>query len=186
MRRITMIVKYIIFAAVEIGILFWVIGALRNKMRHEIAMSVGYFLFISLCFENFGNLLPFQYWELSDIITLKIIGFLLLGISIIIALTAFLTIKFLGKSKKGWESTTQLIEKGIFSLVRHPIYFAAFLASTGAFLIKVSVFSIIIACISDICFFLAAFYEDKWDEEKFGEDYKKYKKRTKLFIPFIY
>lgn len=181
-----MIAKYLIFAAIEIAILFWIIGAIKNKIRHDIAMAVGYFLFISLCFENFGNLFSFQYWELCNITTLKIIGFILLGISIIIALTTFFTMKSLGKPEKGWENTTQLIEKGIFSLVRHPIYFAAFLASTGVFLIKVSLFSVIIVCISDTCFFLAAFYEDKWNKEKFGEDYEKYKKKTKLFIPFIY
>ena len=41
-----MIAKYIIFAAIEIAILFWIIGAMKNKMRHDIAMDVGYFLFI--------------------------------------------------------------------------------------------------------------------------------------------
>ena len=181
-----MIIKYVIFAAIEIAILIWVIGAIRSKILHEIAMSIGYFLFIIICFENFGNLFSFNYWNLGYIIALKIIGFLLFGMSIIIALTAFITMKTLGKPKKGWEDTTQLIEKGIFSLIRHPIYFAAFLASTGILLIKFSIFSIIIACISNICFFLAAVHEDKWDEEKFGNNYKEYIKKTKLFIPFIY
>lgn len=180
-------VKYIIFAAVEICIIiFWMAGAIRSKVRHEITMSIGYFLFIALCFENFGSLLPFQYWEVGSILALKIIGFALLGISVVIALTAFLTMKILGRPKKGWEDTTQLIESGIFSLVRHPIYFAAFLASTGVFFIKISILSIILVCVSDILFFLAAFYEDKLDEEKFGEAYKEYKNKTKLFIPFIY
>jgi protein-S-isoprenylcysteine O-methyltransferase Ste14 len=179
-------VKYIIFAAVEIGVLVWVIEAIRSRVRHEITMSIGYFLFMALCFENFASLLPFQYWKLGSILSLRIIGFVLLGIGIVIALTAFFTMKILGKPKKGWEDTTQLIETGIFSLTRHPIYFAAFLGSTGVFLIKISIFSIILVCVSDVLFFLAAFYEDKWNEEKFGKAYKEYQKKTKLFIPFIY
>lgn len=179
-------VTYIIFIGIELGVLAWIIGALKTKVRHEITMSIGYFLFIILCFENFAGLLHLQFWQSQDIFILKIIGFVLLGISIVIAATAMLTMKILGKPEKGWESTTQLIEKGIFALIRHPIYFAAFLASAGVFLIKVSLFSIIIACVTNISFVLSTIYEDKWDEEKFGEDYRKYKERTKLFVPFVW
>jgi hypothetical protein len=46
--------KYLIFSGIEIGVLLWIISAIKSKMRHEITMSVGYFMFIVLCFENFG------------------------------------------------------------------------------------------------------------------------------------
>jgi protein-S-isoprenylcysteine O-methyltransferase Ste14 len=115
-----------------------------------------------------------------------VLGFTILGISVVLALTVFFTMIRLGKPKRGWEETTQLIEKGAFALVRHPLYSSGFIASTGVFLTKISIFSTFITCVSGILFFLSAFYEDKWDEDKFGEPYRRYQENTKLFIPFLY
>jgi protein-S-isoprenylcysteine O-methyltransferase Ste14 len=178
--------RYLIFSGIEIGVLIWIIRAIKSKVRHEITMSVGYFIFIILCFENFGHISGFPYQWVVSVFWLKVLGFAILGISVVLALTVFFTMIRLGKPKQGWEETTQLIDKGAFSLVRHPLYSSAFIASTGIFLTKISIFSAVIACISNILFFLSAFYEDKWDEEKFGDPYRRYQENTKLFIPFLY
>jgi len=171
-------VKYIIFAAVEIGVLVWVIEAIRSKVRHEITMSIGYFLFMALCFENFGTLLPFQYWKVDSVIALKIIGFVLLGVGIVMALTTFFTMKSLGKPKKGWEDTTQLIETGVFSLVRHPMYLASGLLVFGSVLISQHWLTLLLGVPLLVGFPIIVLRADKDLIEKFGDDYKRYMQKV--------
>jgi protein-S-isoprenylcysteine O-methyltransferase Ste14 len=177
---------YVIFVLVEIPILVWFVGAVRKSEWHEIAMSVGAFLYVFLCFENFGKLLLFDYWKLADVPWLTIPGNILLVSGGVLFLTTFFTMRRLGKPSDAWENTTQLIETGVFGVIRHPIYFSAFLVMVGLLLMWFSTISLIVTFVACICFFLAAWFEDRWNEEKFGETYRHYQEHTRLFFPFIF
>ena len=81
---------------------------------------------------------------------------------------------------------TVLVEDGIFGIVRHPIYFAACLGIIGVCLLKITVFSLIVTPVGVLLYYLAAYYEDAYDEKKFGDAYREYRERTRMFIPLIY
>ncbi len=79
----------------------------------------------------------------------------------------------------------RVIDTGVFSLVRHPLYFSALLIYVGFFFTTLSLFSLLLF----ICIFLfydyIARFEEKKLQEEFGEAYTSYKKKTTKWFPRI-
>ena len=106
---------------------------------------------------------------------------ILLVIGIAVGIMALYSMKFsmsvLPKPKKG----QGLIENGIYKFVRHPAYLgvliftASFICSWHTFVLWIFLFGIL---------FLKMKIEEKMLQDKFAE-YKDYKKRTKMLVPFI-
>ena len=180
------IVMYIIYGVCTLYIIYWLVGSIKRNEKHEIVMAVGAWLFITLCFESFGTISRHEYWHIESPAFLKIIATIFLVSAGLIFLVSSQTMRRQGKPEKGWEQTTELVETGIFGLVRHPIYLSSLLAILGVFLHKISLVSIVITPIGGVLFFFAAWYEDAYNEEKFGAVYREYRQKTKLFVPFIY
>jgi len=84
-----------------------------------------------------------------------------------------------------FEKTTQLVTSGIYKYIRHPLYSSLLLLAWGIFFKLPSLVSggLVIAA----TFFL--FATAKADETEciqfFGEQYEKYMRTTKRFIPFL-
>lgn len=78
----------------------------------------------------------------------------------------------------------ELVQTGTYSYIRHPIYFGSFLMLFGAEMVACSY--LIFAFIGlFFMFYSRAKREDKLLESYFGEIFLKYKKRTKLIIPYF-
>ncbi|MBN1697002.1 MAG: isoprenylcysteine carboxylmethyltransferase family protein [Spirochaetales bacterium] len=79
-----------------------------------------------------------------------------------------------------------VITKGVFSWIRHPLYAAGLLFYTGLFLATGSLCSLVI--LMPIFFFInhMAAFEEKKLEEKFGDAYRSYKKKTGRWFPKLY
>jgi len=180
------LLKYVAYTLCTLCIIWWLVGAIRWKETHEFTMALGAWLFFTLCFESFGNIFGLTYWKVEPTTATNVLGFILLGLSGLIFLVASQTMRRKGKPEKGWEQTTELVEIGIFSVIRHPIYFSSLLVILGIFFLKISLFSVLVTPVACLLFFLSAWYEDRWNEEKFVPKYREYRKRTRLFIPFIY
>ena len=80
----------------------------------------------------------------------------------------------------------ELITKGIYRYVRHPIYGALLIMPTGALIVSGSYTFVV--CFIFILFTIEIFAkrEEKLLTKHFGKKYIEYKKTTKKFIPFIY
>lgn len=83
------------------------------------------------------------------------------------------------------KSGSQLIQTGIFSIVRHPIYSGAILAAFGWALYVNSWLTLVYAFLLFIFFDIKSRREEQWLTEKFP-DYPQYCRRVKKLIPFIY
>ena len=79
----------------------------------------------------------------------------------------------------------QLIQTGLYKLVRHPIYFGVILVSFGWAGIEQTVYTLVLAFIVLIFFDLKSRQEERWLTQKFSE-YAEYKMTTKKLIPFVY
>ncbi|MBN2443169.1 MAG: isoprenylcysteine carboxylmethyltransferase family protein [Spirochaetales bacterium] len=77
----------------------------------------------------------------------------------------------------------KIIDKSIFGFVRHPIYLASQLFYLGMILSTLSIFSFIIWIPIFIFHDHIASVEEKKCMNKYGEDYKDYKKRVGKWIP---
>jgi protein-S-isoprenylcysteine O-methyltransferase Ste14 len=79
----------------------------------------------------------------------------------------------------------RLVQSGVFSLARHPVYGGGILAVAGWALLHGGVLGLV-AAVALACFFDAkATREERWLVGRFPE-YAAYRQRVKKLIPFIY
>jgi protein-S-isoprenylcysteine O-methyltransferase Ste14 len=84
-----------------------------------------------------------------------------------------------------FEKTTELIETGIFRYIRHPLYSSLLFLTWGIFFKHTTLFMLIIAGLSSVFLLTTALMEEKENIAYFGDKYKEYMKRTKMFVPFV-
>ncbi|MDX2431770.1 MAG: isoprenylcysteine carboxylmethyltransferase family protein [Bacteroides sp.] len=80
----------------------------------------------------------------------------------------------------------ELINTGVFSVIRHPIYTGAILFYLGASLITLSILSVVFWLIIVLAYIFIARSEEKILMEAFGEKYTAYKKKTGMLFPRIF
>ncbi|MEG4944200.1 isoprenylcysteine carboxylmethyltransferase family protein [Microcoleus sp. F4-D5] len=79
----------------------------------------------------------------------------------------------------------ELVQTGIYGIVRHPLYSGLILAALGWTLFQMSISHLIASAILIIFFDIKANREETWLTEKYP-DYEKYSQRVKKIIPGIY
>ena len=86
----------------------------------------------------------------------------------------------------GIEKTTKLVSTGIYRFIRHPIYGSAVVGVWGVVLKDISGTSMSLALISVILLTVTAKLEEAENVEFFGDEYRRYMKKTRMFIPFLF
>ena len=123
----------------------------------------------------------------------QILSWILLIISGYLVFAGVIRLKKTGKPRKSrdgeslytFEKTTQLVEKGIFKYIRHPLYASLLFLTWGIFLKNPAMTLLIVSLFSTIFLDLTARAEEKECIEYFGDAYRDYMKRSKRFIPFV-
>lgn len=81
----------------------------------------------------------------------------------------------------------QLIKKGPYGLVRHPVYLSRIINVIGIPLITNSYYTLFLFLpINLFLVFFRIYTEEKLLTEKFGEEYIKYKEETNALIPLLF
>lgn len=80
----------------------------------------------------------------------------------------------------------ELITKGIYGYVRHPIYTGAFFMALGAALVFQQMFIWILLAVVVVFFIIKYKQEEKFMTKYFPKEYPAYKKRVKAILPFIF
>jgi protein-S-isoprenylcysteine O-methyltransferase Ste14 len=84
-----------------------------------------------------------------------------------------------------FEKTTELIDTGIFKYIRHPLYSSLIFLTWGIYLKNPVVDLLIVSMVSTLFLYLTAIFDEKECIQFFGDTYKEYMKRSKMFIPFL-
>jgi len=79
----------------------------------------------------------------------------------------------------------ELVTTGPYSVIRHPIYSGIILAMIGT-TIAVSLYWLIAVALLGAYFIYSAVMEERYLSERFPEAYPRYKKSTKMLIPFVF
>ena len=130
-------------------------------------------------------LLNIKIWFHDPFSLNQIISWILLILSAYFGLAGFFLLKRKGKSSQSFENTTILVKSGVYSLIRHPLYFSLFLLGTGVLMKNPSLPALILGGINLAAVWLTSRIEEKEMISRFGEPYKEYMKETKMFIPFV-
>lgn len=79
----------------------------------------------------------------------------------------------------------ELVQNGIYSLIRHPLYAAVFCAAAGWSLIRQSWLALAASLVLAVFFDAKARREERWLRQQFP-NYDRYAQRVRRFIPWIY
>jgi protein-S-isoprenylcysteine O-methyltransferase Ste14 len=82
-------------------------------------------------------------------------------------------------------ASTQLVQSGIYQLIRHPLYTAVFCGSVGWALVWRSWPALVAALALAPLFDAKARTEERWLRQQFPE-YAGYEQRVRRFVPWIY
>ena len=79
----------------------------------------------------------------------------------------------------------QVIQSGVFGIVRHPIYLGSILVFLSFVILSLSFLALIIWVVIAIFYYYLCRYEEAILIEKLGSDYKDYMKKVPMLIPKI-
>ncbi len=110
-------------------------------------------------------------------------GFVLFGLAGLIAFLTFRLFKTHQTPFDPYKTTKSLIQAGPFRFTRNPLYLALMLAFAGFVLLLASLWMVLFIAV----FFLLLVYgviqpEERYLEEKFGEEYLTYKKSVRRWL----
>ena len=80
---------------------------------------------------------------------------------------------------------TELVQHGIYRLIRHPLYTSVFCAAVGSALILHSWPALVASVALGVFFDAKARHEERWLRQQFP-DYAGYERQVRRFIPWIY
>jgi len=78
-----------------------------------------------------------------------------------------------------------VIRKGVFGIVRHPIYLGSILFYLGLLALNFSIIAGIIWVVIIIFYYFIAQHEEKLLVMKFGKEYEEYMREVPMLIPLI-
>ena len=170
-------VKIIIFGIIAILIFIRFKGELRAPSRHGFYMFFAFEAILVLFYFNlrWGEAVAWQ----------RICSGILLIASALIAISGFYALKKYGKPANDWEDTTRLIQEGIFRHIRHPLYTSLMMLSLGILVHHWGIPAVAACAVAMVFLLAASMVEERENLDKFGDDYRKYRKGTKRYLPFL-
>ena len=170
-------VKIIIFGIIAVLIFLRFRGELRAPSRHGFYMFFAFEAILVLFYFNFR-------WE-EAVTWQRILPGIFLTLSALIAISGFYGLKRHGNPGKDWEDTTRLIQEGIFRHIRHPLYTSLMLLSLGILLNHWSIAAMATCAVALLFLLAASMAEERENLNKFGDGYRRYRKITKRYLPFL-
>ena len=179
--------KVIVFLILSLPLLALSWRALFSLKNHGLYRLVVFECILWLAIQNYRYLIV----EAFDFQQLVSSAFMIT--SLVFVLSAVFIMREKGRVSKqrqdhtllGFEKTTVLIESGIFKHVRHPMYGSLLFLAWGIVLRHIEVTLLIVALIATLSGVVAALIEEKENMAYFGERYRRYMRKTKMFIPRV-
>jgi len=174
-------IAYIIIGIVGIAILIRCLPkGVKKRKKFEIFAEIGIGLFISvivLGLTSFNNFVL----KRAGITYLQYISIVFFINGIFLTISSFVSLKRIGKPTSGLEDTTKMIHKGIFKILRHPLYLGLSLFTIGFLFAYQAIVLIIIGIVTVILFYTASRVEDSYNIKKFGSEYIEYMKKVPMW-----
>jgi protein-S-isoprenylcysteine O-methyltransferase Ste14 len=172
--------KVIIFIFMSAGFILVSFSSLRNRRSH------GFFRFFA--FESLLALilLNLDHWFINPFSAMHIVSWVLLILSIILAIHGFWLLRVIGKPEGRIEETTALVTIGAYKYIRHPLYSSLLSLGLGALLKQPSPLGSGMMLVLYAALIVTARVEEKENLNKFGPEYDVYMKKSKMFIPSLF
>jgi protein-S-isoprenylcysteine O-methyltransferase Ste14 len=173
-------IEIIIFVIGSTGITFLSTPSLRRPDSH------GFFRFFAWEIILGMIVLNLRGWFANPFAWYQIVSWILLIVSLIPLIYGVILLRSIGKPTDRLEATTQLVTKGIYRFIRHPLYASLLYLTWGLFFKFPSLLGGCLAAVCTVFLFATARADEAECKVKFGEQYISYMKKTKMFIPLVF
>lgn len=179
--------RLIIFGILSIPVIIISWRTLFNLRSHGFYRFLSWECILWLFASNY------KYWFIEPFSLRQVFSWLFLVFSAIIVILGVLEMKKKGRPGRErnhkvlyrFEETSELVDTGIFKYIRHPLYSSLLFLTWGILLKQITILLIIISILSSVFLIITALIDEKECKEYFGEEYRLYMKRTRMFVPFL-
>lgn len=179
--------KWILFAILSVPVIVVSLKSLTKIASHGFSRFFAWECIVWLLVNNY------RYWFKEPFSVVQIVSWGLLIVSIYPVIMGVVELKRHGKMQKHrneeklftFESTTELVDTGIYKYIRHPLYLSLLLLTWGIFFKNIKIDLLVISTVASVLLFLTAKADEKECLAYFGNKYKEYRKRSKMFIPYL-
>jgi protein-S-isoprenylcysteine O-methyltransferase Ste14 len=180
--------KLIAFAVLSIPVIIISFRSIKNPGSHGFYRFFGWegMLWLIVCNIRFWFHDPFSIPQVFSWI------FLFYALYLVIAGVLLLHRKGKAHSDRqdpalySFEKTTEVVDTGLYKYIRHPLYASLFFLTWGICLKHPTILLICVALFSSVMFYLTSRMDEKECVAYFGETYREYMKRTKMFVPYVF
>ncbi|SHL26219.1 Protein-S-isoprenylcysteine O-methyltransferase Ste14 [Pseudomonas punonensis] len=121
------------------------------------------------------------------------ISWVLLTVSLVVLFAGIHQMRRFGRANEkrqddelfAFERTSKLVTSGIFHYIRHPMYCSLLLLAWGIAWKQPTALALALAVLSSVFLWLAARCEERESLAYFGDAYRDYMTRSRMFVPFI-
>jgi protein-S-isoprenylcysteine O-methyltransferase Ste14 len=152
---------------------------LKRRHRHRFYRFGAFECVLALVLLNAGR------WFVDPFSGLQLLSWPLLAGSFALAAHAVALLHSAAPPGADIEETTSLVTRGAYRYIRHPLYCSLLLLGLGAFLKAPSLPGLLLLALLAAFAFVTAHVEEPHNLERFGQAYRDYRLRTKMFIPFL-
>ena len=136
----------------------------------------------------------YRYWFTDPFSFKQLISWILLIVCTYLVIAGLSVFKRTGKIEAsredknlfGFEKTTELIDTGVYAHIRHPLYGSLILLTWGIFFKHPTLGLLIVSAASTLFLYITSRNDEKECIAYFGDKYRQYMKRSKMFLPWIF
>lgn len=172
--------KELLFSLASFGLLWISISSLRRPGSHGFYRFFAWEAILGLFILNLSG------WFDNPLDWHQIISWMLLVASLIPLIAGIIMLRTVGKPTDELEATTNLVTRGIYKRIRHPLYASLLYLGWGIFFKSPSLLDGCLIVVATAFLYATARADETECQVKFGKEYASYMKKTKMFIPFVF
>lgn len=183
----TIVAKSILFLLGSAALAWLSRSTLRNPRAHGFYRFFAWEAILALFLTNATH------WFEDPFSAPKLLAWLLLTLSAFLVFASVSQFRKKGRidrsrrdpSLVSIEKTTSLVTSGVYRYIRHPMYASLLHLSWGILLKDASWTAVFLTLVATVMLFITARLEERENLRYFGEPYREYMKRTKMFVPYL-
>lgn len=150
-----------------------------ERLLHVVPVTVGFWLL----FANKPHLAWLNLPRLPQDPNVWLVGFLLTALGVGLAIWARLSLGTNWSSSVTLKSGHELIRRGLYHWIRHPIYTGILLAMVGTALIRGNLRALLGVLVVLASFYFKARREERFLKQEFGVGFAEHARQTGMFLP---
>lgn len=179
-------IRIAMFVVATVGITFVSRRALLNFRSHGFYRFIAWLAIAALVIWNLSH------WFSEPTSVRQVLSWIILSTSLFVLWEGVSRLRSAERSRSrknselyAFERTSELISSGIYHYIRHPLYASLLFLAWGAYLKEISWISTVLVVVATASLLITAIVDERECIQYFGDQYKDYMQRTKMFIPFV-